>query len=131
MHQKLFFDNVRTIAIVGLSDNLDRPSYIVAEYLQSNGFKIIPVNPKVSEVLGEKAYPDLLSIPRDVKVDVVDIFRRSVMPHVKEAVERGDVHTVWMQEGIVHGEAEKYAKEHGINVIMDFCMMKTHQNQHA
>ncbi len=120
---------VKTIAVVGLSDKPDRPSFDVASYLQSQGFRVIPVNPNITEVLGEKAYPDIQSIPSDIQIDIVDIFRRSeeVMPHVKEAIERGGVQTIWMQEGIINEEAKQLAENNGINVIMNFCLMKTHK----
>lgn len=125
-----FFKGIKTIAIVGLSNKTDRPSFEVASYLQSQGYKIIPVNPNIDEVLSEKSYPDLLTIPKEIKIDVVDIFRRSeeVLPHVQEAVERGDVKTIWMQEGISNSEAESYAKEHGLDVVMNFCLMKAHKH---
>ena len=125
-----FFKGIKTIAMVGLSNKEDRPSFEVASYLQSQGYKIIPVNPTISEVLGEKSYSDLLSIPKEIKIDVVDIFRKSknVFPHVKEAVERGDVKTIWMQEGISNSEAEYYAKVHNLNVVMNFCLMKAHKH---
>lgn len=125
-----FFRNVKTIAVIGLSDKKDRPSFEVAQYLASQGFRIIPINPNVREVLGEISYPDLLLVPKEIKIDVVDIFRRSelVFPHVKEAVERGDVHTIWMQEGVMNEVAEEYAKKHGLTVYMNFCLMKTHKN---
>jgi len=121
--------NVKTIAIVGLSDKPERPSFDVASYLQSQGFRIIPVNPNITEVLGEKAYPDILSIPDDIRVDIVDIFRRSeeVMPHVEEAIKRGGVKTIWMQEGVINHTAKQLAETNGINVIMNFCLMKTHK----
>lgn len=121
----------KTIAIIGLSDKPDRPSYDVASYLKNQGFCIIPINPNVSEVLGEKAYPDLLSVPRDIQIDIVDIFRKSelVLPHVKEAIDRGDAKTIWMQEGVINQEAADLAKEHGLEVIMNFCLMKTHKKQ--
>lgn len=124
-----FFDGIKTIAIVGLSDDPSRPSNEVASYLQSEGFTIIPVNPNYAEILGEKGYPDLLSIPKEIKLDVVDIFRRSedVMPHVKETVARGDAHTLWLQEGITNEEAETYARDHGLHVIANFCLMKAHR----
>lgn len=124
-----FFRNIKTIAIVGLSSKEDRPSFEVASYLQSQGYKIIPINPNISEVLGEKSYPDLLSIPKEIKIDVIDIFRKSanVLPHIKEAVMRGDSKTIWMQEGISNSEAESYAKAHGLNVVMNFCLMKAHK----
>ena len=114
---------------MGLSDKSDRPSNEVARYLQSEGFRVVPVNPLYEEVLGEKSYPDLLSIPKEIKIDVVDIFRRSedVMPHVKETVERGDAHTLWLQEGITHQDAEEYAKSHGLTVYANFCLMKAHR----
>lgn len=126
-----FFQNVHTIAVVGLSDKPERYSYQVADYLQSQGFRIIPVNPNVKEVLGEKAYPDIRSIPQTITVDVIDIFRRSelVLPHVKEAIERGGVHTVWMQEGVENEEAAKLARENGMQVVMNFCLMIAHKSQ--
>ncbi len=119
----------KTIAIVGLSDNPDRPSYEVAKYLQEKGYKIIPINPNVTEVLGEKAYPDLLSIPKEIRVDIVDLFRKSteVLPHVKEAISRGGVKLIWMQEGVFNKDAELLTKEAGIEVIMNACMMKSHK----
>lgn len=129
MDLQSFYKNIKTIAIVGLSNKIDRPSYEVASYLQSQGYRIIPVNPNISEVLGEKAYPNLPAIPKDLKIDVVDIFRRSdeVLPHVQEAVKRGDAKTIWMQEGVSNSEAESYAKSHGLNVVMNFCLMKAHK----
>jgi predicted CoA-binding protein len=128
-----FFNDVKTVAVVGLSDKHDRPSYEVASYLQSVGFKIIPVNPNYTEILGEKVYPDLLSIPQDIKIDVIDIFRKSedVMPHVEEAVKRGDAHTIWLQEGIKNDDAEQYATSHGFKVFSDFCLMKTHKKTNS
>ena len=120
---------IRTIAIVGLSDKPDRPSHEVASYLQSQGFRIIPVNPNITDVLNEKAYPNLLAVPRDIKIDIVDIFRKSdqVLPHVEEVIERGDVRTIWMQEGVVNEEAAALARKNGLDVIMDFCLMQTHK----
>src|SRR3989344_3653896 len=94
--------SAKTIAVVGLSNKPERYSYQVADYLQKHGYRIIPVNPNVSDVLGEISYPDLLSIPQDIPIDIVDIFRRSelVLPHVAEAVKRGDIKLIWMQEGV-------------------------------
>ena len=127
------FDNVHIIAIVGLSDNSQKPSFEIAKYLQEKGFRIIPVNPqtKSSEILGEKVYRDLLSIPHETVIDVVDIFRKSefVFPHVKEAVMRGDAKTLWLQEGISNEEAERYAKEHGLVVFSNFCIMQAHMKR--
>lgn len=123
------FDNIKTIAIVGLSDDTKRPSYEVASYLQEKGFTIIPVNPNIETVLGAKAYPDLLSIPEEIKIDVVDIFRKSelVLPHVKEALKRGDIKTIWLQDGVENKEAEDLARSNGLNVVSNFCIMKTHK----
>jgi predicted CoA-binding protein len=121
---KILHDN-KVVAVVGLSDNPDRPSYRVAEYLQQSGYKIIPVNPRITEVLGEKAYPDLESIP--VEVDVVDVFRRSeeVLPIVKSAIAIG-AKAVWLQEDIYNEEAAKLAEEAGIDFIMGLCMLQEH-----
>jgi hypothetical protein len=119
------FKQSKTIAVVGLSSNPVRASHSVARYLQSQGYQIIPVNPNEKEVLGEKAYPDLLSIPE--KVDIVDIFRRSedVPPIVDQAIQM-KAKVVWMQEGIVNEEAAKRANAAGLTVIMDKCMYKEH-----
>ncbi len=120
------YDTSKTVAIVGLSDNPKRPSYEVALYLQSMGFKIIPVNPNVSEVLGQKSYASLLDIPE--KVDIVDIFRRS--EYVSEIVDQAiaiSAKTIWMQEGISDEVAAKKALEIGLEVVMNMCLMKTHK----
>jgi predicted CoA-binding protein len=110
--------NSKTIAVVGLSDNPERASFGVARYLQAQGYRIIPVNPMVSEVLGEKSYPDLKSVPETI--DMVDIFRRSelVPPVVDEAIEVGAKY-VWMQDGVIHPEAAAKAEAAGIPVVMD------------
>jgi hypothetical protein len=120
----------KTIAIIGLSDNPERHSYRVASYFKLKGFKIIPVNPKITEVLGEKAYPDLLSIPKEIKIDIVDVFRRpdEVMPHLKEVLERGGISTVWLQEGVGSQEAEDFAKDYGIAMVTNFCIMEAYKN---
>ena len=114
-------DRCKTVAVVGLSPRADRDSYGVAQYLQEQGLMIIPVNPKVDEVLGEKAYPDLKSIP--VPVDVVDIFRKSeeAGPIVESAIEIG-AWAVWMQKGVVNEEAAARARAAGLKVVMDECM---------
>jgi len=115
----------KTVAVVGLSPDESRPSFRVANYLKQQGYTIIPVNPSVEEIMGEKCYPDLSSIEN--KVDIVDIFRRSdaVEPIVEEAIKIG-VKAVWMQEGIVNEKAAKWAKEAGVLVVMDRCMLKEH-----
>jgi len=115
----------RTIAVVGMSDKLGRPSLTVASYLKGQGFRIIPVNPRLQEIGGERCYPDLKSIPD--KVDVVDIFRRAedVGPVVDEAIRIG-AKAIWMQEGIVNEDAARKAREAGLMVVMDRCMLKEH-----
>lgn len=119
----------KTIAVVGISDKPDRPSLRVASYLQHQGYRIIPVNPRLEEVLGEKAYPDLASIPEEI--DVVDIFRKSddVPPIIDAAIEKG-AKAVWMQETVVNNAAAEKALDSGLDVIMDLCMLKEHQ-RHA
>jgi predicted CoA-binding protein len=115
----------RTIAIVGLSSKRFRPSFGVAEYLQSAGYHIIPVNPSESEVLGEPAYPRLEDIPE--KVDIVDIFRRSeFLPDIVESAIRIGARAVWMQEGVIHSEAAERARRAGLTVVMDQCILKEH-----
>ena len=110
--------NSKTIAVVGLSDNPDRASYGVSKYMQNQGYRIIPVNPMIQEVLGEKSYPDLKSVPEPI--DMVDIFRRSelVAPVVDEAIEVG-VKYIWMQDGVVDEESAAKAEAAGILVIMN------------
>jgi hypothetical protein len=117
--------NGRTIAVIGISSDPERPAYEVAAYLQKQGYRIVPVTPKDSEVLGEQAYPDLPSVP--FAVDVVDIFRRSeaVGPHVQEAIDKG-ARVVWMQLGIKNEEAAQQAQEAGLQVVMDHCMKQEH-----
>lgn len=117
--------NSRVIAIVGLSANSERPSNIVAVYLKSHGYKIIPVNPGEETILGETCYPDLISISE--KVDVVDIFRKSedVPPIVQAAIKIG-AKAVWMQEGVVNQDAASAAEKAGLKVVMDKCMRKEH-----
>jgi len=110
--------NSKTIAVVGLSDNPDRISYRVSKYMQSQGYRIIPVNPMIQEALGETSYPDLKSVPEPI--DMVDIFRRSelVAPVVDEAIEVG-VKYIWMQDGVVDAVAAAKSEAVGIPVIMD------------
>ncbi len=116
----------RTIAVVGLSSNRSRPSYGVAEYLQSVGYRIIPVNPNESEVLGEKSYPGLEAIPE--KVEIVDIFRRpEAVPEVVESAIRIGAKAVWMQEGVMHPEAAERARQAGLAVVMDRCIFREHR----
>jgi len=118
--------SAKTIASFGLSSSDEKESYWIVAYLKEQGYKIIPVNPKATEILGEKVYPDLESIPE--KVDVVQIFRKSedVPPVVDSAIAIG-AKVVWMQEGIVNEEAAKKAREAGLKVVMDVCMRSTHR----
>ena len=115
----------KTLAVVGLSDNPLRPSFGVSSYMQSQGYRIIPVNPTVTESLGEKAYPTLLDVPG--KIDIVNIFRRpeAVPEIVDEAIQLG-VPAIWMQEGVVHEQAADKARKAGISVVMDRCILKEH-----
>lgn len=116
----------KTIAVVGLSDNPLRPSHGVAAYLQSQGYRIIPVNPEIKGSLGEMAYPSLLDVPE--KVDIVDIFRRPEF--VEEVVDQAiqlKVPAVWMQEEIIHEKAAQKARAAGIFVVMDRCILLEHR----
>ena len=117
--------NSRTIAVVGLSSRRHRPSYGVAEYLQSVGYRVIPVNPTETEVLGEKSYARLEDIPEHV--DIVDIFRRSeFVPEIVESAIRIGARGVWMQEGVIHSQAAERARSAGLFVIMNACILKEH-----
>jgi predicted CoA-binding protein len=115
----------KTIAVVGLSDNPMRTSYSVAAYMQSQGYRIIPVNPAITESLGEKAYASLSEVPE--KIDIVNVFRRSeFVPEVVDEAIRLRVPAIWMQEGVVHEEAAAKARQVGIFVVMDQCILKEH-----
>jgi predicted CoA-binding protein len=126
-----FFSKIKIIAIVGLSDKPERPSYEVGLYLKSKGFQIIPVNPNITEWEGEKSYPRLSAIPKEIQIDVIDIFRKSdeVLPIVKESIERGGIKAIWMQEGVSNDEAETLARNNGLQVVSNMCMMKAHKSQ--
>ena len=123
----------KTIAVVGLSDNPLRPSHGVSAYMQSHGYRIIPVNPRVTESLGERAYATLLDIPeKDVpeKIDIVDIFRRP--EYVEEIVDQAiqlKVPAIWMQEEVIHEKAAEKARKAGIFVVMDRCILKEHRGR--
>ena len=118
--------SIKTIASVGLSSNQEKESFWIVSYLKEQGYKIIPVNPTATEILGEKVYPSLSAIPD--KVDVVQVFRKSedVPPVVEEAIKIG-AKVVWMQEGIVNEEAAQKARDAGLQVVMDACMRATHR----
>ncbi len=121
-------DDAKTIAVVGLSSKEHRDSHGVARYLQRAGYRIVPVNPKESEVLGERAYATLADIPSEVEVDVVDVFRRAeeTTPIARAAVERG-AKVLWLQDGIVNDESRTIAEGAGLTVVMGTCMMREHQ----
>jgi uncharacterized protein len=116
----------RTIAVVGLSADPTRPSHGVSAYMQSHGYRIIPVNPQIEECLGEKAYPSLLDVPE--KIDIVNIFRRPefVEEVVNQAIQL-KVPVIWMQEDVIHQRAAEKAREAGIFVVMDRCILKEHR----
>jgi predicted CoA-binding protein len=118
--------SAKTIAVVGMSTKPGRPSQEVPLYLKAHGYKIIPVNPKATEIAGLKAYPDLLSIPE--KVDLVEIFKRSeeIPPVVEDAIKIG-AQVVWMQEGIVNQAAAERAEQAGLTVVQDMCMRVAHR----
>ena len=120
--------NSKTIAVVGLSGDPDRISYRVTRYMQEQGYRIIPVNPMIEEVLGEKSYPALQSVPDSI--DMVNIFRRSelVAPVVEQAIEIG-VKYIWMQDGVVNPEWAAKAEAAGIPVIMDDCTLRQHRRR--
>ncbi len=113
--------NSHTIAVVGLSADWYRPSYFAAKYMQEHGYKIIPVNPKYTEILGERCYPDLNSIPE--KVDIVDVFRKSqdCEPIAREAIAIG-AKTLWLQIGVINDDAARLAETAGLDVVMDRCV---------
>jgi uncharacterized protein len=121
--------SARTIAVVGLSPDTRRPSHGVARYLQRAGYRIIPVNPHVDEVLGERAYASLRQIPE--AVDVVEVFRRSefVGPIVDDAIAI-KASAVWLQDGVVDEDAAARARDSGLDVVMDDCMMRRHAQRH-
>jgi predicted CoA-binding protein len=118
-------NTAKNIAVVGLSSSPLRPSHGVAAYMQSQGYRILPVNPEISEALGEKAYRSLTEITE--KIDIVDIFRRSeFVPEVVDEAIKLRVPVIWMQEGVVHEAAAEKARKAGIFVVMDKCILKAH-----
>jgi uncharacterized protein len=118
----------KTIAVVGLSDSPLRPSYGVSAYMQTHGYRIIPVNPSIKGALGEKAVATLAEVPE--KIDIVDVFRRSeFVPELVEEAIRLKVPAIWLQEGVIHEEAAEKAREAGIFVVMDKCILKEHRRR--
>ncbi len=121
---------VKTIAVVGLSDSPMRASHGVSAYMQAAGYKIVPVNPYIAESLGEKAYPSLLEVPSELreKIDLVDVFRRP--EYVDEIVEQAiqlKIPAMWLQEGVVNERAAEKARQAGMFVAMDLCILKEHR----
>jgi|SRR5579871_6696572 len=115
----------RTIAVVGLSNKRTRPCYGVSEYMQKHGYRIIPVNPLETEVLGEKAYARLEDVPEHI--DIVDVFRRpEFVPEIVDSAIRVGAGAVWMQEGVTHENAAEHARQAGLMVVMDRCILKEH-----
>ncbi len=120
--------DAETIAVVGLSSNPFKDSFEVAEYLQAKGYRIVPVNPNEHEVLGETAYPSLLDVPKDVRIDVVDVFRRAAdTPPVAEQAVAVGAKVLWLQDGIVNDDARRIAEDGGLTVIMGVCIKRTNR----
>lgn len=118
--------NSKTIAVVGISDNPMRPSFGVSEYMQQHGYRIIPVNPQVREVLGEKSYATLAEIPD--KIDILNIFRKpEFVPDLVDEAIRLKIPAIWMQEDVVHEEVAAKARAAGVFVVMDKCILKEHR----
>jgi predicted CoA-binding protein len=120
--------SAKTIAVVGLSDSFHRTSYGVSQYMQSQGYRIIPVNPTITESLGEKAYASLVDVAE--KIDIVNIFRRSeAVPEIVEQAIQLMVPAIWMQEGVVHEAAAEKARQAGLFVVMNRCILNEHLAQ--
>jgi predicted CoA-binding protein len=117
---------LKNIAVVGMSKNEEKPAHFVPKYLIDHGYNVIPVNPTISEVLGRKCYSSIADVPEDI--DIVEVFRRSedVPPVVNDAVKKTGIKVIWMQSGIYNEEAEKEAKENGMDVVFNRCMMVEH-----
>lgn len=116
----------KTIAVVGLSESPFRPSHGVSAYMQSHGYRIIPVNPKIREVLGEKSYPSLLEVPE--QIDIVNVFRRpEFVPEIVDKAIQRKVPAIWMQEDVINEAAAEKARQAGIFVVMDLCILKEHR----
>ena len=118
----------RTIAVVGLTDDFSKPSYGVSLYLQSKGYRVVPINPRLSEVLGERAYPSLNEAAKNEKIDIVDVFRRpDAVPEIVDEVLALGIPALWLQETVVHEEAAQKARAAGVLVVMDKCILKEHR----
>ncbi len=125
---KQILKNAKIIAVVGLANSALRPSYGVAAYMQQHGYRIVPVNPMIDESLGEKSYRSHHDIPKEIKIDVVDVFRRpDAVPGVVDEVLDLNLPVLWLQETVVHEEAAEKARQAGVSVIMDRCILKEHR----
>jgi uncharacterized protein len=125
---RTILDNSKTIAVVGLSDKPDRPSFRVSKYMQQEGYRIIPVHPAISQALGEKAYPTLdEAYAAEGRIDLVNVFRSSeYVPEIVKDVMRLKIPYLWLQEGVCHEEAVRWAEADGIRVVMDRCIFQEH-----
>lgn len=123
------FTSVKTIAVIGLSDKPDRPSYQVAQYLINQGYKIIPVNPNIAEVFGQKSYPNISSVPLEMVIDIIDVFRKAeeVPLVIQEIINSGRKSIIWLQEGIDNQPAVNLAVSNNLEVHSGICLMKAHQ----
>jgi hypothetical protein len=123
------FYDLRNIAVVGMSKNEEKPAHLVPKFLLKHGYNIIPVNPTTTEVLGRKSYPSVSEIPNELNIDIVDVFRRSEdVPHVvDDVIKKKGIKLIWMQLGISNEEAEKKAKENGIDVVYNRCMLEEYE----
>jgi uncharacterized protein len=123
------FYDLRNIAVVGMSKNEEKPAHLVPKFLLEHGYNIIPVNPTTTEVLGRKSYPSVSEIPNELNIDIVDVFRRSEdVPHVvDDVIKKKGIKLIWMQLGISNEEAEKKAKENGIDVVYNRCMLEEYE----
>jgi len=127
---KELLERARTIAVVGCSPKPDRDSHRVTAYLQAAGYRVIPVNPVADEILGEKVYPDLASIPSEIEIDIVDVFRRpEYIPAVVDAVLERGAGALWLQLGCGEPESEKRAADAGLDVVSDKCIKVEHRNR--
>ncbi len=128
---KTILDNTRTIAVVGLSDKPERPSYSVSKYMQQHGYRIVPINPEAKHaILGEEPYGSLDEACSSRKIDLVNVFRASVfVPEIVKDVMRLKIPYLWLQEGVCHEEAAEWAENDGIKVVMDRCIMKDHADR--
>ena len=131
MSYKHIFDNYKTIAVYGMSTNPVKPSNYVPAFLESNGYRIIPINPVAQEIDGKKSYPKIADVPD--KIEILEVFRPSeqCLDVVNEAVERkkakGDINVIWLQEGIINDEAKKLAEDNGFEFVQDRCMKKEYE----